>query len=132
MSNDIVRLRETLMNTLLWNDNEAILKRLEKEASEIDAFETDNGEMIKRRPNESLGLYIDRFTVKLMSNFSKEKFNMLKRLYDDYNKLGDSNLEKVEEVSRKKGFKKKVALGGAGVVIGATLFNYFKNKNKKK
>ncbi|MEG1003035.1 hypothetical protein [Clostridium sp.] len=132
MSNDIVRLRETLMNTLLWNDNEAILKRLEKEASEIDAFETDNGEMINRRPNESLGLYIDRFTVKLMSNFSKEKFNMLKRLYDDYNKLGDSNLEKVEEISRKKGYKKKVALGGAGVVIGATLFNYFRNKNKKK
>ena len=131
MNRETIELREKLINSLLWNDNEAILSRLEKEAFENDIFEPDNGERIARRPNESLGQYIDKFTVKLMKNFSKEKFNTLKRLYDDYNRLGDSHLEKVE-VKNGKINKKNIALGGAGLVLGATIFNYFMRKNKKK
>ena len=97
MNRETIELREKLINSLLWNDNEAILSRLEKEAFENDIFEPDNGEIIARRPNESLGQYIDKFTVKLMKNFSKEKTKAENNQNENINSTENITEEQTEE-----------------------------------
>ncbi|MBP1889227.1 hypothetical protein J2Z53_000808 [Clostridium moniliforme] len=124
-------IKEQLINALLWNENEAIIKRLEEEAIKNDVFDEDNGKKIKRKNKESLGSYIDRYTTELMTNFSMEKYLILKELYRNYNNQGDSSLVVVESKKPKKfkiPHKKKLAVGVATVAIGATIFNIFKKK----
>lgn len=124
-------IKEQLINALLWNENEAIIKRLEEEAIKNDVFDEDNGKKIKRKNKESLGSYIDRYTTELMTNFSMEKYLILKELYRNYNNQGDSSLVVVESKKAKKfkiPHKKKLAVGVATVAIGATIFNIFKKK----
>lgn len=124
-------IKEQLINALLWNENEAIIKRLEEEAIKNDVFDEDNGKKIKRKNKESLGSYIDRYTAELMTNFSMEKYLILKELYRNYNNQGDSSLVVVESKKPKKfkiPHKKKLAVGVATVAIGATIFNIFKKK----
>ena len=121
-------IKEQLINALLWNENEAIIKRLEEEAIKNDVFDEDNGKKIKRKNKESLGSYIDRYTAELMTNFSMEKYLILKELYRNYNNQGDSSLVVVESKKPKKfkiPHKKKLAVGVATVAIGATIFNIF-------
>lgn len=124
-------IKEQLINALLWNENEDIIKRLEEEAIKNDVFDEDNGKKIKRKNKESLGSYIDRYTAELMTNFSMEKYLILKELYRNYNNQGDSSLVVVESKKPKKfkiPHKKKLAVGVATVAIGATIFNIFKKK----
>ena len=124
-------IKEQLINALLWNENEAIIKKLEEEAIKNDVFDEDNGKKIKRKNKESLGSYIDRYTTELMTNFSMEKYLILKELYRNYNNQGDSSLVVVESKKPKKfkiPHKKKLAVGVATVAIGATIFNIFKKK----
>lgn len=124
-------IKEQLINALLWNENEAIIKRLEEEAIENDVFDDDNGKRVERKNKESLGSYIDRCTTDLMNNFSMEKYLRLKGLYKNYNNQGDSSLVIVESKKPKKfnfPHKKKLAVGVATLAVGATIFNIFKKK----
>lgn len=127
-------LKEQLVNALLWNENEAVVKRLEEEASLNDIFEMDNGKRITRKENESLGNYIDRCTTQLMRNFSREKYIILKNLYKNYNNSGDSNVVIYEsspvQKRPKKDYKKQIALSIGALIAGAAAFKLFKNKNK--
>lgn len=124
-------LKEQLINALLWNENEAVVKRLEEEASLNDIFEMDNGKRVVRKENESLGNYIDRCTTQLMRNFSREKYIILKNLYKSYNDSGDSNVA-IYESSPVKGskvdYKKNVALGVGALIAGVAAFKLFKRK----
>lgn len=124
-------LKEQLINALLWNENEAVVKRLEEEASLNDIFEMDNGKRVVRKENESLGNYIDRCTTQLMSNFSREKYVILKNLYKSYNDSGDSNVAIYESLPVKKSkvdYKRNVALGLGAVIAGVAAFKLFKRK----
>lgn len=128
-------LKEQLINALLWNENEAVVKRLEEEASLNDIFEIDNGKRISRKENESLGNYIDRCTTELMRNFSREKYIILKNLYKNYNDSGDSNVVIYEsspasKKKPKKDYKKQIALSIGALLAGVAAFKLFKREKK--
>ena len=128
----IREIREQLLNALLWSGNEAQLKELERKAVENDVFDEDNGDEIKRKPKESLGVYIERCNTSLMKNFSRKKYELLKALYTEYNNFGDSTIEMTETVIKKNPVTKKKLAIGVGVTAAAIgiagLFKKFKNK----
>lgn len=130
MNRETRELREKLLNALLWSENEGILKELEKKAILEDIFEDDNNEDLKRKPKESLGMYIDRCNNALMKNFSRNKYEKLKGLYNEYNNYGDSSIEITESVAKRPLVTKKKIAVGVGVtaaVVGiAGLFKKFK------
>ncbi|WP_297639336.1 hypothetical protein [uncultured Clostridium sp.] len=130
MRKEVRELREQLLNALLWSGNEGTLVELEKKAISEDIFDDDNGEVTKRKPKESLGMYIDRCNKDLMKNFSRNKYEKLKSLYNEYNNFGDSSIEITESVAKRPFVTKKKIAVGVGVtaaVVGiAGIFKKFK------
>ena len=96
------------------------------------SFAIDNGKEVVRRRNEGLGEYIERYSVSLMKNFSRKKYELLKALYTEYNNFGDSTIEMTETVIKKNPVTKKKVAIGVGVTAAAIgiagLFKKFKNK----
>lgn len=136
-------IKEQLVNLILWNGNKNNIKELEDKAFKEELFDKDNGKEIKRRKNESLGSYIDRYSVEIMKNFSKEKYFKFKSLSDMYNSRGDSNdfiitMSTSEDTTSNnnnivKDNKGKIAAGVGAIAVAATLFKVFsKRKSKNK
>lgn len=125
-------IRDQLVSALLWSGNEGAIKELEHKAVVNDVFDEDNGDEVKRKPKESLGIYIDRCNTSLMKNFSRRKYELLKALYNEYNNFGDSTIEMTETVAKKNPMTKKKVAIGVGVTAAAIgiagLFKKFKSK----
>lgn len=131
-------IKEKLIDLVVLNGDESEIKTLEAKALNEDIFDIDNGREIARKNNESLGSYIDRYSVEIMKNFSKEKYFKLKRLSEVYSSKGDSSEVVVtmtlEEKPKKNIFGKhkgKIAAGALAVAAGTTLFKFFSKKNPK-
>ena len=123
-------LRTDLMELVVLNGDKNLIKNLEREA-EIDyLFADDNGKEIQRRKDESLGAYIERYSVSLMKNFSRKKYEKLKTLCNEYQTVGDSRLvEEIftinEEVVKQNAFERMSS--SIENIIGSL----FKNSKKK-
>ena len=73
-------IKEKLIDLVILNGNKDEIKQLEDKALSEDIFDVDNGKEITRKKNESLGSYIDRYSIEILKNFSKEKYLKLKGL----------------------------------------------------
>ncbi|MDO5040344.1 hypothetical protein [Clostridium sp.] len=131
-------IKEKLIDLVVLNGDESEIKALEAKALNEDIFDIDNGREIVRKNNESLGNYIDRYSVEIMKNFSKEKYFKLKRLSEIYSSKGDSSevvvTMTIEEKPKQNIFGKhkgKIAVGALAVAAGTTLFKFFSKKNTK-
>ncbi|MGL5417052.1 MAG: hypothetical protein ACRDAU_15400 [Clostridium sp.] len=132
MSKDIRESRENLLNALLWSENSNILKELETKAIEEEIFDEDNGDELKRKPKESLGVYIDRCNTALMKNFSRKKYELVKGLYNEYNSFGDSTIEITKtEMPKPKVNKKNIAIGVGVTAALVGAMGLFKKIRKK-
>lgn len=89
------QMRENMVDLLLLNGNREELRRLEGQMELNFGFVMDNGKEISRKKNEGLGNFIERYTVSLMKNFSRKKYENLKAMCAEYNTFGDSRV--VEE-----------------------------------
>lgn len=99
-----MRIKEQLINNVLWNGDNESLENLEVKAYEKGIFEVDNGREIKKKHNESLGNYLDRYSIDIMKNFSKEKYERFKSLNNLYKNNGDINDFGVIEEDNKHNF----------------------------
>lgn len=77
-------IKEKLIDLVILNGNKDEIKQLEDKALSEDIFDVDNGKEITRKKNESLGSYIDRYSIEILKNFSKEKYLKLKGLAEIY------------------------------------------------
>lgn len=130
-----MEIKEQLINNMLWNGNDACLKELENKAYMEDIFENDNGKEIKRKKNESLGNYIDRYSIEIMRNFSEKKYSKIKTLNNIYVNTGDISEFDVKEDETKRGlrfiynkFSHKIAASAMALMAGATILKVVSNK----
>lgn len=131
-------IKEKLIDLVVLNGDESEIKALEAKALNEDIFDIDNGREIARKNNESLGNYIDRYSVEIMKNFSKEKYFKLKKLSEIYSSKGDSsevvvtmtidNEPKQNVIGKHKG---KIAAGAVALAAGTALFKIFSKKKSK-
>ena len=131
-------IKEKLIDLVVLNGDESEIKALEAKALNEDIFDIDNGREIVRKNNESLGNYIDRYSVEIMKNFSKEKYFKLKKLSEIYSSKGDSsevvvtmtidNEPKQNVIGKHKG---KIAAGAVALAAGTALFKIFSKKKSK-
>lgn len=130
--------KEKLIDLIILNGNKDEIKQLEDKALSEDIFDVDNGKEITRKKNESLGSYIDRYSIEILKNFSKEKYLKLKGLAEIYNSKGDSNEvvvtmtidnePKQNVIGKHKG---KIAAGAVALAAGTALFKIFSKKKSK-
>ena len=107
-----------------------MIRNLEKELEMSYSFAIDNGKEVVRRRNEGLGEYIERYSVSLMKNFSRKKYERLKNLCNEYNTIGDSRVvEKVFEIDEKA--VKHNAVERISMSIENFIQGIFKNSKKK-
>lgn len=123
-------LRTNLMELVVLNGDKNLIKSLEREAEMDFIFVDDNGKEIQRKKEESLGAYIERYSVSLMKNFSRKKYEKLKTLCNEYQTFGDSRLvEKVFAISEET--VKHNAFERISNSIENVIGSLFRNSKKK-
>ncbi|OPX47345.1 hypothetical protein [Clostridium thermobutyricum] len=129
MRDNAKEIQQNLMELLVLNGDKTMIRNLEKELEMSYSFAIDNGKEVVRR-NEGLGEYIERYSVSLMKNFSRKKYERLKNLCNEYNTIGDSRVvEKVFEIDEKA--VKHNAVERISMSIENFIQGIFKNSKKK-
>ena len=107
--NNLSKSRTILVNSLFWGENDETIKKLEVLAVENNVFEADNGGNIVKEENEALSECVDRIRTEVMLNFSKEKFEILKKYFEEYNEPLGSSSEPINHIETKfvKKFKRE-------------------------
>jgi len=149
---EIGKSKSLLVNGLLWNESEGIVKELEALAEENSIFEEDNEVSLEKKEDETQGEYIDRINTEIKLNFSREKYIVLKEEFNKYHFMepdmnddskkatfitsDDKNLDKEMHKNGKvvnQNETKKLLIGTA-IVVGAvgliSLIRKDKSKNK--
>jgi hypothetical protein len=130
MRDNAKEIQQNLMELLVLNGDKTMIRNLEKELEMSYSFVIDNGKEVVRRRNEGLGEYIERYSVSLMKNFSRKKYERLKNLCNEYNTIGDSRVvEKVFEIDEKA--VKHNAVERISMSIENFIQGIFKNSKKK-
>lgn len=130
MRDNAKEIQQNLMELLVLNGDKTMIRNLEKELEMSYSFVIDNGKEVIRRKNEGLGEYIERYSVSLMKNFSRKKYERLKNLCNEYNTIGDSRVvEKVFEIDEKA--VKHNAVERISMSIENFIQGIFKNSKKK-
>lgn len=130
MRDNAKEIQQNLMELLVLNGDKTMIRNLEKELEMSYSFAIDNGKEVVRRKNEGLGEYIERYSVSLMKNFSRKKYERLKNLCNEYNTIGDSRVvEKVFEIDEKA--VKHNAVERISMSIENFIQGIFKNSKKK-
>ncbi|MGV3026135.1 hypothetical protein ACED96_10485 [Clostridium thermobutyricum] len=130
MRDNAKEIQQNLMELLVLNGDKTMIRNLEKELEMSYSFAIDNGKEVVRRRNEGLGEYIERYSVSLMKNFSRKKYERLKNLCNEYNTIGDSRVvEKVFEIDEKA--VKHNAVERISMSIENFIQGIFKNSKKK-
>lgn len=130
MRDNAKEIQQNLMELLVLNGDKTMIRNLEKELEMSYSFVIDNGKEVIRRKNEGLGEYIERYSVSLMKNFSRKKYERLKNLCNEYNTIGDSRvLEKVFEIDEKA--VKHNAFERISMSVENFIQGIFKNSKKK-
>ena len=130
MRDNAKEIQQNLMELLVLNGDKTMIRNLEKELEMSYSFAIDNGKEVVRRRNEGLGEYIERYSVSLMKNFSRKKYERLKNLCNEYNTIGDSRIvEKVFEIDEKA--VKHNAVERISMSIENFIQGIFKNSKKK-
>ncbi|MGL5417467.1 MAG: hypothetical protein ACRDAU_17490 [Clostridium sp.] len=120
-------IKTNLVQLLIVNGDSKMIRKLEVEAENNYVFVMDNGKEIVRRKDESLGNYVDRYSVGLMKNFSRKKYEKLKTLCNEYSICGDSKTVEESFIIAEETEKKN----GIIVSIENMIGNLFKNSKKK-
>ena len=130
MRDNAKEIQQNLMELLVLNGDKTMIRNLEKELEMSYSFVIDNGKEVVRRRNEGLGEYIERYSVSLMKNFSRKKYERLKNLCNEYNTIGDSRVvEKVFEIDEKA--VKHNAFERISMSVENFIQGIFKNSKKK-
>lgn len=130
MMDNTKEIQTNLMELLVLNGDKAMARKLEKELEMSYSFSPDNGKEVIRKRNESLGEYIERYSVSLMKNFSRKKYEKLKNLCNEYNTIGDSRaIEKVFEIDEVA--VKHSAFERVSMTVENMFQGIFKNSKKK-
>lgn len=130
MRDNAKEIQQNLMELLVLNGDKTMIRNLEKELEMSYSFAIDNGKEVVRRRNEGLGEYIERYSVSLMKNFSRKKYERLKNLCNEYNTIGDSRVvEKVFEIDEKA--VKHNAFERISMSVENFIQGIFKNSKKK-
>ncbi|ENZ03059.1 hypothetical protein [Clostridium thermobutyricum] len=130
MRDNAKEIQQNLMELLVLNGDKTMIRNLEKELEMSYSFVIDNGKEVIRRKNEGLGEYIERYSVSLMKNFSRKKYERLKNLCNEYNTIGDSRVvEKVFEIDEKA--VKHNAFERISMSVENFIQGIFKNSKKK-
>ncbi|MGL5414304.1 MAG: hypothetical protein ACRDAU_01450 [Clostridium sp.] len=124
-------IRMNLMELIVLNGDENLIKELEKRAEIEYIFAGDNGKEIRRKPNESLGEYIDRCSVGLMKNFSRKKYEKLRMLCTEYNRFGDSKIVEEAFVINETPERHNNIVERMTIIVENILGGKFKNLKKK-
>ncbi|MGL5648225.1 MAG: hypothetical protein ACRDDY_10260 [Clostridium sp.] len=120
-------IKTNLVQLLIVNGDSKMIRKLEIEAENNYVFVMDNGKEIVRRKDESLGNYVDRYSIGLMKNFSRKKYEKLKTLCNEYNICGDSKIVEESFIIAEETEKKN----GIIVAIENMIGNLFRNSKKK-
>ena len=130
MRDNAKEIQQNLMELLVLNGDKTMIRNLEKELEMSYSFVIDNGKEVIRRKNEGLGEYIERYSVSLLKNFSRKKYERLKNLCNEYNTIGDSRVvEKVFEIDEKA--VKHNAFERISMSVENFIQGIFKNSKKK-
>ncbi|MFJ8260516.1 hypothetical protein ACIQ4I_00945 [Rummeliibacillus sp. NPDC094406] len=129
-----VKLRKLLIQYVVEhpNDKENIINVIDKYPQSVAFWERNMGEPFETNPNKWTDIYYHNLQIRLMNNFSKEKFLHTLDVAEYIEKhqsslLSENSNEKIKLYGKTMGF---IMVGGVSVfiVIVVLMVFYFKNK----